>query len=235
MFPVLRPLPPRDSALMETLRARMRASRSMAPTLQAVLLLLAAREVGQNLERLARYTGLDRSFVSRCARRLVDNGVWGNGETIGDWLADGATHPGFWNDVAVAEGKLCRRINEQGLIEWAPPGCWRKNYDFITSEPVEELNVRYHLSPTAEPDSWEASGVEAEGESHLRQALTSDRESADRPVYPSGSPNSRQEKPLQQARLYPPPRRNPTDTGSVDRGTPPRKLPELFPDAVWLR
>ncbi|HEV2132264.1 MAG TPA: hypothetical protein VGR27_14210, partial [Longimicrobiaceae bacterium] len=104
------------------IRARDPERCAISSTYWAVTLLLAAIEVGQNIDRLARYTGCKRSFVARCARRLVDNGVWQGGETICEWAVEREAHPSFWKDVAVAEGKLFRQLDEHRRLEWVPAG-----------------------------------------------------------------------------------------------------------------
>lgn len=127
-----------------------------SPTFRAAVLLLAAARVGQNIDRLARLTGLPRGFVAQCARRLVDNGVWRNDQTICSWIGQGAAHPAFWSDVGVAEGRVCRRINAQGEMEWAAAGVWTKSYEYVRSH--EGLTVLY-LAP--EDESIEAAPVAA--------------------------------------------------------------------------
>lgn len=102
------------------------------------LLLLAARSVGQNIDKLARLTGMSRELVARCARRLVDNGVWRDGHTIYRWVDDPADVEALRSDVAVAEGKLCRRIDELGEMEWAPHGYWRKQFEYVSARVGEQ-------------------------------------------------------------------------------------------------
>jgi hypothetical protein len=119
---------------------------------RAAVLLLAAFDVGQNIDTLSRKTGFNRAFVSKVARRLIDNGVWSGGRTVSDWSAtDEASGFAFWNDVGVAEGRLCRRRNESGAIEWAPAGYWNKSYDFTGNG--DGLSARYHdpSRPVVEP------------------------------------------------------------------------------------
>jgi hypothetical protein len=98
----------------------------------AALMLVASVDIGPNVERLSRRTGVPRPFASRCGRRLVDNGVWTGGCTVGDWVAD-PTLPfaseAFLQDVGVAEGRLLRRVGSGGSFEWAPIGHWSKSFD----------------------------------------------------------------------------------------------------------
>ncbi|MEW5930013.1 MAG: hypothetical protein AB1941_21370 [Gemmatimonadota bacterium] len=133
----------------------------MALTFRAALLLLAAREIGQNVDRLAARTGTTRSFVGRCARRLLDHGVWADGETVCEWGDEGPAHPSFWNDVAVAEGKMCRRVDESGAFEWAPVGDWIKYYEYRDpSQPSGAHYVPHPRGVPAAPVEWERAGGE---------------------------------------------------------------------------
>lgn len=151
--PTYPPNPPRKadvSALREQVRRLAPALDPATPAFQAALLLLSALRVGQNIDRLARITRCERSFVAKCARRLVDNGVWQNGKTVCDWYRDGEARSAFWNDVAVAEGRMCRRVNGDGETEWAEAGVWRKSYDFVSPRPHTEPANLYHTPPPAE-------------------------------------------------------------------------------------
>jgi hypothetical protein len=135
----------------------------MALTFRAALLLLAAREIGQNVDRLASRTGTTRSFVARCARRLLDHGVWADGETVCEWGDEGPAHPSFWNDVAVAEGKMCRRVDESGEFDWAPVGDWIKFYEYRDpSKPSGAHYVPHPRSVPAVPVEWERADGEEE-------------------------------------------------------------------------
>jgi hypothetical protein len=95
-----------------------------ASTVCAARLLLLAVEEGQNVAMLARRLGCSQTFVARCARRLLENGVWKGGRTVAAWLNRGPDHPAFWYDVAVAEGTMCRRTRPSGEFEWAAAGAW---------------------------------------------------------------------------------------------------------------
>ncbi len=94
----------------------------------AAVILLVGLDYGHNIDSICRRTGYDRCLVARCARRLIDNGVWSQGRTIADWNQTDEASGTFWNDVAVAEGRMCRRLNEDGRFEWAPAGYWNKNF-----------------------------------------------------------------------------------------------------------
>jgi hypothetical protein len=113
-------------------------------TFDAAVLLQAALHVGQNVDRLSRFTGIRREVVARCARRLVDNGVWCAGNTLSPWVGSVEELHSFWADVAVAEGRLCRRALEDGSLEWAPQGYWHKHYEYVAPKGVSLETVCYH-------------------------------------------------------------------------------------------
>ena len=106
---------------------------------RAAVLLLAGPALNFNVDRLAGRTQCARPVVAACARRLFDNGVWRADGPVYSWRSP--DDEAFWNDVAVAEGKLCRRTDRFGCIEWAAAGAWRKAYDFVASE--SSLTVSY--------------------------------------------------------------------------------------------
>jgi hypothetical protein len=116
---------------------------------RAAVLLLAANAVGQSVHRLAMLTGEPSEFVARCARRLVDNGVWQGGETVALWTRDEFDVTSFWADVAVAEGRLCRRVDESREFHWAPPGQWWKEFDYFSRSESREVVTKYR--PRTEP------------------------------------------------------------------------------------
>lgn len=93
------------------------------------IVLLAGLELGQNTHRLALFTRLDARFVARCARHLIDNGVWQQGGTLCGWsdVKDGVD--AFWADVQVALGHACRRLDDVGALCWAPAGQWWKPFE----------------------------------------------------------------------------------------------------------
>lgn len=153
--PLLRPDVTKRAEFLESLQQRIRLWNAElapdAPTFQAAVLLLAALRVGQNTAKLSRFTRYSQSFVAKCARRLCDNGVWNNGETVRSWSGGWVSEPAFWNDVSVAEGRMCRRIDKHGNPEWAPAGRWVKFYDYSPRcESAEQAN-RYVVS--ASPNS----------------------------------------------------------------------------------
>jgi hypothetical protein len=122
-------------------------------TFRAAVILLAGVEYGHNIDLLARRTMYDRAFVARVARRLIDNGVWKSGVTVADWSSADEASGTFWNDVSVAEGKMCRRIGPDGRIEWAPAGFWNKNFQFVDPGADQRLATLYldaQAAPAAE-------------------------------------------------------------------------------------
>lgn len=136
---------------------------NQSPTYRAAIVLLVAQVVGRGVHKLAKVSGYPSEFVARCARRLVDNGVWPDGQpymsgtTVHDWDA-------FWQDVGVAEGKLCRRCNEFGQLEWAPPGQWWKDFDFaVGNRTTTETVIRYQPA-TFVPTSLLRDGMDDEDE-----------------------------------------------------------------------
>lgn len=149
----------------DELRARIRRYNAgldpAGETFRAALVLVAGSVLGQNVEALARRTGLDRAFVSRCARRLIDNGVWVAGRVVAEWTAEDPASGTFWNDVAVAEGKMCRRVRPDGSLEWAPAGFWNKSFHFLDPEAEDRLGNLYLdasgpvESPPADPQTQE--------------------------------------------------------------------------------
>lgn len=100
-----------------------------APAFRAAVVLLAGPELRFNIDRIATRCALPRPWVAACVRRLVDNGVWVVGRAEYPWR--GPDDPRFWNDAAVAEGRLLRRARDGGGVEWAPAGAWEKAYDFV--------------------------------------------------------------------------------------------------------
>lgn len=122
-------------------------------TYDAALVLAASAHLGHNVDRLARVTGVTRERVARWARRLVDNGVWREGNTVGRWLEDSSDVESFWADVAVAEGRRCRRLNQDGEMEWAAQGAWWKQFEYSRpGETRQRLDVSYQVPTLPEPE-----------------------------------------------------------------------------------
>lgn len=121
--------------------------------LDAAAVLVAGHEIGHNIDRIARITGVAREAVARMARRLVDNGVWHSGDTVSSWCDSSGPCDSFAQDVAVAEGRLCRRSDGYGGFEWAPPGYWRKEFEYAGAKGDDPARpVRYHAH-VAVPES----------------------------------------------------------------------------------
>jgi hypothetical protein len=118
---------------------------------QSALILLASTMYGQNVDLLARRTGIPRPLVSRVARRLIDNGVWQSGSTAVSWAVGEEPGEAFWNDVGVAEGRMCRRNGTDGETEWAPAGFWNKSFQFVDPEADGRLSSTYHNAGAPEP------------------------------------------------------------------------------------
>lgn len=125
-----------------------------SPGYPAALVLIAGREVGHNIDRIARLTGVAREEVARMARRLFDNEVWVAGNTVSRWCHNPADLASFRNDVGVAEGRLCRKVDELGRVEWAPAGHWRKDFTYVVPRNEDQPRVVvYHPHvPIPEPE-----------------------------------------------------------------------------------
>lgn len=197
-------------------------------TCNAAVILLAGVQLSHNVDRLARFSGLPRDEVARCARRLVDNGVWRDGNTIGRWVDDAADVESFWADVAVAEGLLCRRIGEDGQLEWAPQGYWRKHFDYVGPREEEQPQVvRYHPHVEMAPQELPYPVV----------ADVEDEDEDERPVVEpharrSDAPVSAPEVPAAPVWLGGEEPASVADEPWRDSATVGG--PELFPEVVWL-
>lgn len=151
---------------------------------QAALLLLAGAVHGHNVDLLSRRTGIARPLVARVARRLIDNGVWQAGKTVADWAVATPLDEAFWNDLAVAEGRMCRRVNEDGSTEWAPAGFWNKNFQFVDPESDARLSSTYlDANPTVPaPETPESD------EPRIETIAASNADAAERDSEPTGKP-----------------------------------------------
>lgn len=188
-------------------------------TFRAGVLLLAGLYLGQNVDRLARYLGESPAFVAKCARRLVDNGVWRAGATVGAWC-QGLELDGFWKDVAVAEGRLCRRLGDDGAAEWAPPGEWMKRFSYVASALPEDVCVSYADREHAPPPNDGA----ADAPPPAAPAA------ADRLVY---RPSWRLGTPRRPRFRHPLPPR-PSALQPTLQARDPLLFPDLFPNAIWI-
>ena len=184
-------------------------------TFRAAMMLIAGLELGHNVDRIARRTGTARPFASKAARRLIDNGVWTGGETVGLWVRDPSEREAFARDVAVAEGKLLRRLGAGGRLEWAPAGHWNKSFERNGDQ--SSLSVTYF---DAAPRGEEPLPLAAE----LEQQQVAP---APRDIQPLNTPPR-----LPMRDVAPPAPRK--DAGMERPGNAP-SLEEVFSDAVWLR
>jgi hypothetical protein len=215
----------RSSAVAE-LRARIRRYNCeldpAGPTFGAALVLMAGTAYGQNVDLVARKMGLDRALVARCARRLIDNGVWEAGRTLAEWAPEDPASGSFWNDVAVAEGKMCRRSRPDGSLEWAPAGFWNKGFHFLDPDAENRLGNLYFDStpPPADPPGSSAAANSPDSGKPALDHATGGSLPADRSWQPQ-VPEGDSEQETVELPLSPP-------TGDV----PP--LHHVFRDAVWI-
>ncbi len=190
-----------------------------SPTFKAAVLLFCGLEFGHNIDALSRRTSYERPFVARIARRLIDNGVWKCGVTVADWSSSDEASGTFWNDVAVAEGKMCRRIGPDGRIEWAPAGFWNKSFHFVDPEADQKLAAVYFDSGRA--------GTEESVNGAVERLDTV-----------AAQPSAAEPEPLlvdeAEEHLSPEPTETvpETVTGRRESGVP--RLDELFRDVVWI-
>lgn len=195
---------------------------------KAAVLLLAAVDYGQNIDILARRTGVERSFVAKCARRLIDNGVWVSGQMVTEWSPEDEASGSFWNDVAVAEGKLCRRTDPRGQIEWAPAGYWKKSYEFVDTANAQSLSTVYRDPAVAGAPDVEAEEGAAEVVAEAGAEVGIDAEG-------TGAPSTVDRVPAPESQAPPLPTNAPTFPANSELDAEGGPSKELFPDAVWLR
>jgi hypothetical protein len=219
----------RRTALPAELKARIRwYNGGLDPdgeTFGAALILVAGCEYGQNVDLLARRTGLSRAFVARCARRLIDNGVWVGGRTVSDWAPDDPASGTFWSDVAVAEGKMCRRTRPDGSFEWAPAGHWNKNFHFLDPDADDRLGNLYL-------DSVPADGAGPDPDD-LNEDDAEEADAGDDPgsLPDTGLSHEPVEPPADITANLPEPATGP-EPDSANDSVPP--LHHIFRDAVWI-
>lgn len=236
----MRTVPPRAS--IAELEARIRRYNSdidaSSSTFRAAVLLLAGIEYGLNIDALSHRTSYPRAFVAQCARRLIDNGVWRDGRIVSDWSPADEASGAFWNDVAVAEGKLCRRETADGEIEWAPPGYWNKTYDFIDSSAGKRLGTTYRDPAPVAAQNGGPAAVAASDEHHERDSVapsasaepTLDSADAATPDAPSAETPVTGPEPRSNGSTESPPERRPMPAPRK-RVHPPA---EIFPGVAWL-
>jgi len=201
------------------------------PAFRAAVILLAGLEFGHNIDLLARRTGYDRGLVARIARRLIDNGVWKSGVTIADWSSADEASGTFWNDVAVAEGKMCRRLGPDGRIEWAPAGFWNKNFGFVDPGADQRLATLYldPSKPQAAAQKTASSETSPEAAEPAAQAAAESVPADQAPAKPDSA--------------IPDAGAGSRDEGSDKADAPPAagkrngevpSLDDLFGDVVWI-
>jgi hypothetical protein len=197
---------------------------------RAAVILLAGLEFGHNIDRIARRTGYDRAFVARVARRLTDNGVWKGGVTVADWSSSDEASGTFWNDVAVAEGKMCRRIGAAGQIEWAPAGFWNKDFQYVASDAGKELSTQY-FDPQQDVDNPRKGHVEKSAGNDDDAFLIGDDADADLPEpLMVGASDNRSE--TVETHIIGPRPGTTIPLPSSGSAVPP--LDDLFRDVVWI-
>ena len=81
------------------------------PIYSAMLVLVSALRVGPNINRIAKFTGIDKKIIRPIARRLRENGVWRHDVMRYSWVEDGDS-VAIIMDAQVATGKLTRAVTE---------------------------------------------------------------------------------------------------------------------------
>lgn len=119
-----------------------------SPRGKMTVLVAAAAVVGRNVDRLANITRIERETVAKFCRRLFDGGV--------DPAEMGRGHPDFWNVVALAEGRLARRVDDDGRVEWVPVGTGPRDAEHerptsrpLGAAPLDEEDERRTQAPPA--------------------------------------------------------------------------------------
>lgn len=192
-------------------------------TYRAAVLLLLGPQLRFNIDRMASRTRYPRAQVAACARRLFDHGVWRPEGPDYTWTS--CRDAEFWLDVAVAEGRLWRRTNKAGEIEWAEAGTWTKVYDFVTKD--TSLTIAYVDVPAVVAPVPEEEEEEAPAEWSRKPAATRPVEMrVERaPVLPAAGPREEEF----------------AMAGSTNSALGPTwtrldgpRRSDLFPDAQWL-
>ena len=86
------------------------------PGYRTAIVLLAALELGPNVDALSRFTGYSPDFVRAIAGRSVEAGLWTDDDVCCEhWFAqDGQLRcTVFWTDTLVAEGLVVRSWSEE--------------------------------------------------------------------------------------------------------------------------
>ena len=70
---------------------------------KVAVVLLAALQVGADVERVAEFTQFDREWLEGVAANLTASGIWQDGHTACSWFEEGGGIE-FWIDVLVGQG-----------------------------------------------------------------------------------------------------------------------------------
>lgn len=81
----------------------------------AGLVLLAAARFGPNVELIAERLDLEESFVQSIAQRMRASRLWDNVRVSTEGWFDDQSFPGFYEDVAVAQGLSIRVTTDEGI------------------------------------------------------------------------------------------------------------------------
>jgi hypothetical protein len=182
-------------------------------TFRAAAIVVAARRVGQNVDKLARFCGFEREFVARCTRRLCDSGLWGGGTTRS---AEASTDE-LWIEVEVAEGKLCRRVDEAGDMHWEPQGQWRKTLEEALAEAAEAALLAMAYAEEEEEGEEVDAGWRHQADKEVRPLRSKGLVRTPAPAIPVSVPKV--SIPTWQARLP---------------AAPTTVIADVFPGALWL-
>lgn len=79
------------------------------------LVLLTAARLGPNVELIAERLDLEESFVQNIAVRMRASRLWDNVPVSTDGWFDDQCFPGFYEDLAVAEGLSIRVTTDEGI------------------------------------------------------------------------------------------------------------------------
>lgn len=189
--------------IVRLLRDHGHAFPERSDTFNAALVLLASLRIRHNVDALAKFCGVRREVVARCARRLHDNGVWQEGRVICSWMVPESLGDDFRRDVAVAEGKLWRRLGDDGYPCWAPPGYWYKSYGFVDPEPKAGSAVVYLPRPERESPSAEPTLLPAASGAHAASEKEDDRGLAPATWIGGGSSSREGSRPIEEGRFAP--------------------------------
>jgi hypothetical protein len=77
-------------------------------TFKAAVVMLAATHIGQDVRKLAQFTGYPYALVAKFSINLRTSGIWRNGKTYADWDDKKEGGAAFAIDTCVAVGWLKR-------------------------------------------------------------------------------------------------------------------------------